>query len=591
MRRFTPSFRDAPREAKRVADVDRSEPIELTLVLKPGQAVQPHAHADQPLSRREYRDTYGSDPAALERVRKFATQHGMTASETDSPHTMKLTGTLGQAIDAFQPEGIGIYEGAHGRFRSRAGHLSVPDELAGDLVAVMGFDRRPVAKPHFRRLRAVPSDRAAPGDHAAPSDRGASYTPLQVAERYGFPTDVTGAGQTIAIIELGGGYTSGHMDAYFAGLGVHRTGTLTAVGVGGAANAPDNNPDGPDGEVQLDIEVAGAVAPGANLAVYFGANAGSGFLDAIAAAVNDTDRDPSIISISWGGPESTYALQDLEAYDLAFAHAATIGITVCVASGDNGASDGEPDGKHVDFPASSPHVLGCGGTRLPATGDEVAWNDGEQGGATGGGYSTHFHKPSWQSGNAKPHRGVPDVAGDADPQTGYRVAVDGGQTVVGGTSAVAPLWAGLIALVNQSCGARAGFVQPALYANAKTAFTDITSGNNNGYDAGPGWGSGDGPGIAEGRGGACRAEGQTAGLTRQARLRGLGRKRAIRLSGSDGASIAAQPHRSSGIAASVKSAIAATASDLPSSACVSFVRTMKERMRMAGATSLSARCS
>jgi kumamolisin len=173
--------------------------------------------------------------------------------------------------------------------------------------------------------------------------------------------------------------------------------------------------------------------------------------------------------------------------DQVFQTAASLGITVTTASGDNGASDGEAAGTlAVDFPASSPHVLGCGGTRLPRQGAETAWNDGTQGGATGGGFSTQFNRPDWQAGNTRTGRGVPDVAGDADPATGYNVTVDGQETVIGGTSAVAPLWAGLIALVNQSAGGNAGFINPVLYANGG-AMTDIVSGNNDGFSCGPGW--------------------------------------------------------------------------------------------------------
>ena len=275
------------------------------------------------------------------------------------------------------------------------------------------------------------------------------------------------------------------MSDYFTAKNIHRTGTLEAVSVDSAPTTPDDDPNGADGEVQLDIQVAGSVAPGADLAVYYGNNTGSGFLAAISAAVHDTQRAPSVISISWGGPENQWAAQDIDAMDQAFQSAATLGITVCVASGDDGASDGERGTLVVDFPAASPHVLGCGGTTLPGTGAETAWNDGAQGGASGGGFSAHFNRPDWQSGNTQ-GRGVPDVAGDADPQTGYNVAVDGQATVIGGTSAVAPLWAGLIALINQSTGSNAGFVNPTLYASA-SAMTDILTGNNDGYNCGPGW--------------------------------------------------------------------------------------------------------
>jgi kumamolisin len=152
----------------------------------------------------------------------------------------------------------------------------------------------------------------------------------------------------------------------------------------------------------------------------------------------------------------------------------------------------------VDFPASSPHVLGCGGTALRGSGStissETVWNDGPGGGATGGGVSDFFPLPSWQAaaGVPKPSvptggRGVPDVAGDADPATGYIVRVDGKTMVFGGTSAVAPLWAGLIAIANQKNGKSAGFIQPAIYAKGKGAFSDITSGNNGTFQAGKGW--------------------------------------------------------------------------------------------------------
>ena len=188
-----------------------------------------------------------------------------------------------------------------------------------------------------------------------------------------------------------------------------------------------------------------------------------------------------------GGPENGWPQQDLDALNQALQAAATLGIAVCCASGDSGAVDGAPDGRPtVDFPAASPYVLGCGGTRLPPEGPETAWNDPAAGGATGGGYSARFAKPEWQTGNLRDGRGVPDVAGDADPATGYNVAVDGQDGIVGGTSAVAPLWAGLFALCGEANGAAVGFVNPRLYA-APSAMTDITKGDNAGYSAGPGW--------------------------------------------------------------------------------------------------------
>ena len=339
-------------------------------------------------------------------------------------------------------------------------------------MAVMGFDQRPVARPHHK-LR--------PAGIAA----AASYDPMQIAQKYGFPTGVTGAAQTIALIELGGGFDSADVAAYFQQKNVTRTGRLDPISVDGAPYAPNQDPDA-DGEVQLDIDVAGSVAPGANLRVYFGPNAGNGFYDAIQAALKDTQLAPTVISISWGGPESTWAAQDMDAMDQLFAAAAGRNITVCVASGDNGSVDNSPDGLNTtDFPASSPNVLGCGGTTLePAPGAEVAW--GNNNGASGGGYSTHFKKPGYQTSGQSALRGVPDVAGDADPATGYNVRVNGQPQVIGGTSAVAPLWAALVALANQQLSKQVGFINPALYANPG-ALNDITSGTNGGYNAGSGW--------------------------------------------------------------------------------------------------------
>jgi kumamolisin len=257
--------------------------------------------------------------------------------------------------------------------------------------------------------------------------------------------------------------------------------------------------------VLLDIEVAGSVAPGAAQVVYFGPNTDQAFIDAISDAAHASPT-PIVISISWGGPEETWSAQSRTALDEALSDAAALGVTVTVAAGDGGSSDGETDGKnHCDYPASSPYALACGGTRLEAStstgaiSSETVWNDGSSGGATGGGISTLYPVPSWQASAGVPAaaastggRGVPDVAGDADPQTGYQVLVDGTRTVYGGTSAVAPLWAALVARLAQSTGKKFGLLQPLLYdgvAAGKTApgFNDITSGSNGAYSAGPGW--------------------------------------------------------------------------------------------------------
>jgi kumamolisin len=324
---------------------------------------------------------------------------------------------------------------------------------------------------------------------------------------------VDGTGQVIGIIELGGGYRPADLEAYFSQIGVKMP-NVTAVSVDRGRNAP-STAQSADGEVMLDIEVTASIAPGAKIVVYFAAGATDrDFLDAITEAVHDTTNNPSVISISWGGPEAAATESFQTEFDQTLQSAATLGITVTVASGDNGAADEGPnewDNKtHVDFPASSPHVLACGATNIQVSGNaidaESVWNQhaadtaDDSFGSSGGGISDFFPVPSYQAqiqqltdiSTGKSGRGVPDVSGDGDPASGYLVRVDGQEFPIGGTSAVAPLWAALIALVNQKLGQRAGFINPLLYANP-SALHDVIVGDNKvgsaemGYSATSGW--------------------------------------------------------------------------------------------------------
>jgi kumamolisin len=462
----------------------------------------------QRLTRSQYRQQHGSDPAAVKLVHAFAKEFGLTiAPDTPGPEcrTIKLTGSVVAMQKAF---GVTLLhktrEGV--TYRVREGSITLPSPLVGAVEAVLGLDNRPQAQPRFR-IAGQPGDSSAQTEgfvrpHA--SAPNTSYTPVQVAELYQFPTGASATGQTIGIIELGGGYKTADLTAYFKTLGL-KAPKVTAVLVDGGKNSP-TTASGADGEVMLDIEVSASVAPGASIVVYFTPNTDQGFIDAITTAVHDTTNNPSVISISWGGPESTWTAQSMTALDSACQAAAALGITITVAAGDSGSTDGVTDGaNHVDFPASSPHVLACGGTKLIGSGStissEVVWNElASNEGATGGGVSNVFPLPTWQANANVPAptvsgggRGVPDVCGDADPTTGYTVRVDGQTLVIGGTSAVAPLWAGLIALANAQNGKSAGFIQPAIYATkGKAAFHDITSGTNYsgtpvGFTAGPGW--------------------------------------------------------------------------------------------------------
>lgn len=472
--------------AKFVSDTPAAELIHVTLVLARKQPIDPAtflpgAH----LSREQFAQSHGADPEAISAVEAFAEQHGLKITKWPlaGHSSLQLTGTAAQLQAAFgvtlQPQTV-----QERSIRTREGLVYIPDALDGKVQAVLGLDTRPQAQPHFRI--------------ATPRAGNTSFTPVQVSQLYQYPTAKNASGQTIGLIELGGGFQQSDITAYFQSLGITAP-KVTAVLVDNATNSP-GDPNGADGEVMLDIEVAGAVAPGAAIAVYFAPNTDAGFYDAITTAIHDATNKPSVISISWGGPESTWTQQAMTSMDDAFQSAASLGITVTVAAGDDGSSDGETDGaNHVDFPASSPHVLACGGTKLVASGtkisSEVVWNEeADNEGATGGGVSNVFSKPAYQANVNVPAptvaqggRGVPDVAGDADPSTGYSVRVDGQTMVIGGTSAVAPLWAGLIALANAANGAGAGLANTALYAAEATAFHDITSGNNGSFSAAKGW--------------------------------------------------------------------------------------------------------
>jgi kumamolisin len=457
--------------------VRRKQPIDTAGLGKPGSR----------LTRAEYSKRHGPDPASLKLVKAFAKEYGLTVETGDRAErcTVRLSGSTAAMQKAFGVK-LEQHTTAAGTFRIREGAIYLPEELIGHVRAVLGLDNRPQAQPHMRYA-----------DKAKASN--VSYTPVQVAQMYGFPAGATAAGQTIGLIELGGGYRAADITAYFKSIGMTAP-SVVAVSVDKGKNTP-GTANGADGEVMLDIEVSAAVAPGAKIAVYFAPNTDQGFIDAITTAVHDTTNKPSVISISWGGPESSWTGQSMTALDSACQAAAVLGITITVACGDNGSTDGvKGTANHVDFPASSPHVLACGGTKLTGSGStitsEVVWNEiAANEGATGGGVSTVFALPTWQKSAGVPAsttkaggRGVPDVAGDADPATGYVVRVDGQSMVIGGTSAVAPLWAGLIALANKANKVSAGFLNPTLYASgSKKAFRDITQGNNGGFSAGPGW--------------------------------------------------------------------------------------------------------
>ena len=479
------------------------------------QASKPLAER-QYLTRDELASRHGASKEDLDLVEDFATRHDLhVVYRSTAERSVVLRGQLADILSVFHAN-LGVYHHSSGTYRGRQGDIRIPETLADVVTGVFGFDTRPKRR-SSRRQQHVSAN--GPGGL-----NGVAAT--EFAARYNFPekfngTSLDGTGQTIAIIELGGGYRTSDLQSYFHEI-KRPLPNVTAVSVDRAGNEP-TTPASADGEVMLDIEVAGAVAPNAQLAVYFAPNNGDkGFMDAISAAVHDVERKPSVISISWGAPEDSSDQQGIAAFHEVLTEAAALGVTVCAAAGDHGAADLDAqdwDGKiHVDHPAVDDLVLACGGTQIEGATDKV-WNDGTPfdvntpgggGWATGGGISTVFKVPAYQANvNLPPSvngggtgRGVPDIAMSA---TNYFVRVDRSEGASGGTSAVAPLAAALIALLNQAKQKNVGFLNPFLYANANNGVVrDVETGSNvikntaPGYQATPGWDACAGLGTPDG---------------------------------------------------------------------------------------------
>jgi kumamolisin len=349
------------------------------------------------------------------------------------------------------------------------------DGVVAGLHSYRHMLRRPKCKPYFKIYSKLKTAGVAPRTAAS----GPWDVPALCAA-YNWPTGLAGGG-LIAIVELGGGWVQSDMAQFFGGIG-QPVPTITDVSVDGTQNTPDPDPNGPDGEVALDIQVAAAsyyVATGtpATIRVYWSQD----IAKAVAAATAD---GCDVCSISWGADEANWGSAAGQEMEQTATAATAAGMIVFAASGDNDSSDGGPNPANVDLPASAPHVIGCGGTSKTAT-TETVWNNdpgNPSGEGTGGGYSTLFPLPDWQIGAPNgPGRMIPDVSADADPNTGYNIILHGAPVTIGGTSAVAPLYTGLFA----AFGTKLGFITPELYLN-QVCFNDITQGDNGAYRAQPG---------------------------------------------------------------------------------------------------------
>jgi kumamolisin len=503
------SHREPPKGLPAIASAHAStpgEPIEISVYLKDRSAddllTQGPISASAAAAKNAPANDVASQRAAeyagdFAKIADFANETGLTIVKQDPARRLvKLSGPIDKVEAAFRTK-LHYYNDGQQGFRARSGTLSAPADVVDSVEAVLGLDTRPIAKSKLT--------------HHLDPHAIVGHLPNAVAKLYGFPnTTGKGAGQCIALIELGGGFRDSDNQTAFRAMNLN-TPRVVPISVSGGQNQPGRDPKA-DGEVALDIQVAGGAAPGASIAVYFAPNTVQGFVDAITRAVHDQQNRPSVISISWGSAELNWTGQGLAAMNTAFKDAALLNVTVLVAAGDNLATDGVDDGRaHTDFPASSPFVIGCGGTVIDTNGgvisSEKVWNRNGEG--TGGGISDVFPSPAYQVNanipksfnDQKVRRGVPDIAGDADPRSGFSVVVGGIGGTIGGTSAVAPLFAGFFALINEACSKPAGFALPLLYGSA-AAFRPVVSGDNKvgdiGYAAGPGWNACTGLGVPDG---------------------------------------------------------------------------------------------
>lgn len=480
--------------AARIADVDPNEPIEISLHLKDPEVGEtaPTTRSDLASARRR------SSREAISQIAAYAAAYGLALTAVEPAKLrVKLAGPAHRHEAAFRIR-LGHFSHARSSFRGYWGPLYIPSGLLGLLEAILGHETVPAGRSHRQPV----------------TDIGAAKPRLatEIAALYGFPQQ-SAAGQTVAILEFGGGFLGSDMSAACRAMSVPVP-EIVPLSVDGAQQDFAGGA-GASGEVALDMQVVAGVAPGVRLAVYFAPNAARSFVDATLDALHDQQNAPSVISISWGGPEEGWSQAGMQAMNRALADAARLGVSVFVSSGDLLAPDGVNDGRaHVNFPASSPFAIGCGGTLLDtannAISSETVWNAGRSG--TGGGVSRVWPLPVYQANADVPvnidsgqaGRGVPDIAADADPQSGFWVFLNGNPSPVGGTSAVAPLWAGFTAMVNAARAEKqkrpVGFLNPLLYGNP-TLLRPITSGSNKpagtdiGYDATSGYSAATGLGT------------------------------------------------------------------------------------------------
>lgn len=509
--------------ARATGPADPEQWLEVTVKLRRRAALPevgtPAAHR---YTREALQEQFGADPQVAARVEDVFTGFGLTAIASDpGTRSVKLGGPVRLMETAFGVKLMDFHHDAHGNYRGRVGAVQLPVSVADVVEGVFGLDNRRAVRrrPGMRKLLSAAA-------HATHASKRPWFFPAELASAYAFPPG-DGEGQVIGLLEFGGGFFPDDLAAFARQAALASTPDVIPVSVD---HAPTDANDEAVGEVMLDIEVVAGVCPKATVPVYFGQFTEKGWVDVLDAAIHDTKHRPQVLSVSWGYAEDAYIWTQAAVNQVneALKEAALLGVTVCVASGDDGSSDGITDGHaHVDFPCSSPYVLAVGGTLLRASGShhtERVWKDGDGlradgGGSTGSGVSTRFGRPAWQAGlDVQPvnpgqpdGRLVPDVVANASANTGYFTVVGGQAGIEGGTSAAAPLWAALAARMNQALaasGKTVGYFTPLLYGKppgvahtvGSEGCRDIATGDNDtatvgGFRAGPGfdgvtgWGS------------------------------------------------------------------------------------------------------
>jgi kumamolisin len=533
------SNRPAPRNAKRIGNVEHNERVEVIVTLRGPKLPDVSTVAKKALSRRQLATQYGAKAADADMVARVLKNYGLTV-ENISPggRGMRVSGSIAQMEAAFKAK-LGVYRSvAQGDFRGREGELRIPAELNGIVTGVFGLDERRVAQRKLpvaaarRVLAKAPAKGKAPRKTKGPQPLG----PADFEARYNFPPG-TAKGQQIGIAEIGGGYFRNDLKAYCSKFGrpVPKVTTvsvglnpLTLKQINKLPKKRRNRELLATTEVMMDVQGVAGLCPAAEIFVYFTPFTQKGWVDLMDTVISGNPAKPVTLSISYGLPEddSDWSQAARDVINDRLHAAALLGITVCIASGDDGSGDGMTDGRsHVDFPSSSPFVLSVGGTMLTgtkATVREVAWWESPgtragSGGATGGGVSLFFRRPRWQSVHIRSlnsgsidGRVTPDVSALAGPPL-YDLILFGVDRPNGGTSASAPLWAALIARINANLPIkkRQRFLTPLLYRKlpggktvGQSALRDITEGQNashpkpgvgyrakKGYDAVTGWGS------------------------------------------------------------------------------------------------------